>query len=143
MPLDWPIENGLDGWECWDRRNGCLGVFISAEGVETNYLTSTGTALTVNEIANAASHNDIASESVPKTLDNRFDWATTLLINMLDPAIVAPAGRLSSLERLHTKIPRKWSSFAFADKTTTEFVRAFSCDDAIVAEACIHAKMAL
>ena len=142
MPLGWPVPHELDGRDCWCGRTGCLETFISAKGVEADYLASTETALTVDEIAKAASQNDIVAESVLQVLDDRIGRATAMLINMLDPDIITLAGRLASLDRLYINVPRKWPGYTFTGKSATHLVRAARGDDAILAGACIHAKMA-
>ena len=142
MPLGWPVPHELDGRDCWCGRTGCLESFISAMGVEADYLASTETALTVDEIAKAASQNDIVAESVLQVLDDRVGRATAMLINMLDPDIITLAGRLASLDRLYINVPRKWPGYTFTGKSATHLVRAARGDDAILAGACIHAKMA-
>ena len=142
MPLGWPVPHELDGRDCWCGRTGCLESFISAKGVEADYLASTETALTVDEIAKAASQNDIVAESVLQVLDDRVGRATAMLINMLDPDIITLAGRLASLDRLYINVPRKWPGYTFTGKSATHLVRAARGDDAILAGACIHAKMA-
>ena len=142
MPLGWPVPHELDGRDCWCGRTGCLESFISAKGVEADYLASTETALTVDEIAKAASQNDIVAESVLQVLDDRVGRATAMLINMLDPDIITLAGRLASLDRLYVNVPRKWPGYTFTGKSATHLVRAARGDDAILAGACIHAKMA-
>ena len=142
MPLGWPVPHELDGQDCWCGRTGCLESFISAKGVEADYLASTETALTVDEIAKAASQNDIVAESVLQVLDDRVGRATAMLINMLDPDIITLAGRLASLDRLYINVPRKWPGYTFTGKSATHLVRAARGDDAILAGACIHAKMA-
>ena len=142
MPLGWPVPHELDGRDCWCGRTGCLESFISAKGVEADYLASTETALTVDEIARAASQNDIVAESVLQILDDRVGRATAMLINMLDPDIITLAGRLASLDRLYVNVPRKWPGYTFAGKSATHLVRAARGDDAIVAGSYIHAKMA-
>jgi len=142
MPLGWPVPHELDGRDCWCGRTGCLESFISAKGVEADYLASTETALTVDEIAKAASQNDIVAESVLQVLDDRVGRATAMLINMLDPDIITLAGRLASLDRLYINVPRKWPGYTFSGKSATHLVRAARGDDAILAGACIHAKMA-
>ena len=142
MPLGWPVPHELDGRDCWCGRTGCLESFISAKGVEADYLASTETALTVDEIAKAASQNDIVAESVLQVLDDRVGRATAMLINMLDPDIITLAGRLASLDRLYINVPRKWPGYTFTGKSATYLVRAARGDDAILAGACIHAKMA-
>ena len=142
MPLGWPVPHELDGRDCWCGRTGCLESFISAKGVEADYLASTETALTVDEIAKAASQNDIVAESVLQVLDDRVGRATAMLINMLDPDIITLAGRLASLDRLYINVPRKWPGYTFTGKSSTHLVRAARGDDAILAGACIHAKMA-
>ncbi|MDA0332549.1 MAG: ROK family protein [Proteobacteria bacterium] len=103
---------------------------------------STETALTVDEISRAASQNDIVAESVLQILDDRVGRATAMLINMLDPDIITLAGRLASLDRLYVNVPRKWPGYTFTGKSATHLVRAARGDDAIVAGAYIHAKMA-
>jgi len=142
MPLGWPVPHELDGRDCWCGRTGCLESFISAKGVEADYLASTETALTVDEIAKTASQNDIVAESVLQVLDDRVGRATAMLINMLDPDIITLAGRLASLDRLYVNVPRKWPGYTFTGKSATHLVRAARGDDAILAGACIHAKMA-
>ncbi|MEL0141757.1 MAG: ROK family protein [Alphaproteobacteria bacterium] len=142
MPLGWPVPHELDGRDCWCGRTGCLESFISAKGVEADYLASTETALTVDEIAKAASQNDIVAESVLQVLDDRVGRATAMLINMLDPDIITLAGRLASLDRLYINVPRKWPGYTFTGKSATHLVRAARGDDAILAGACIHVKMA-
>jgi len=142
MPLGWPVPHELDGRDCWCGRTGCLESFISAKGVEADYLASTETALTVDEIAKAASQNDIVAQSVLQVLDDRVGRATAMLINMLDPDIITLAGRLASLDRLYINVPRKWPGYTFTGKSATHLVRAARGDDAILAGACIHAKMA-
>ena len=142
MPLGWPVPHEFDGRDCWCGRTGCLESFISANGVEADYLASTKTALTVDEIAIAASQNDIVAESILQVLDDRIGRATAMLINMLDPSIITLAGRLASLERLYVNVTRKWPGYTFTGKSATHLVRAARGDNAIVAGACIHAKMA-
>ena len=140
IPLGWPVQHELDGRDCWCGRTGCLETFISARGIEADYLASTETALTVDEISKAASHSDIVAESVLQVLDDRIGRATAMLINMLDPDIITLAGRVSSLERLYVNVPRKWPGYTFTGKSATYLARASRGDDAIVAGACIHAK---
>ena len=140
IPLGWPVQHELDGRDCWCGRTGCIESFISARGIEADYLASTETALTVDEISEAASQSDIVAESVLQVLDDRIGRATAMLINMLDPEIITLAGRLSNLERLYVNVPRKWPGYTFTGKSATYLARASRGDDAIVAGACIHAK---
>lgn len=142
MPLSWPAPHEHDGRDCWCGRTGCIESFISAKGVEADYLASTETALTIDEIAKAASQNDIVAESVLQVLDDRVGRATAMLINMFDPDIITLAGRLASLDRLYVNVSRKWPGYTFTGKSATQLVRAAWGDDAIVAGACINAKMA-
>jgi fructokinase len=65
-----------------------------------------------------------------------------MLINMIDPDIITLAGRLASLDRLYVNVPRKWPGYTFTGKSAAHLVRAARGDDAILAGACIHAKMA-
>ena len=140
IPLGWPVPHELDGRDCWCGRTGCLESLISASGIEADYLASTETALTVDEISEAASQSDIVAESVLQVLDDRIGRATAMLINMLDPDIITLAGRVSSLERLYVNVPRKWPGYTFTGKSATYLARASRGDDAIVAGASIHAK---
>jgi len=140
IPLGWPVQHELDGRDCWCGRTGCLETFISARGIEADYLASTETALTVDEISKAASQSDIVAESILQVLDDRIGRATAMLINMLDPDIITLAGRVSSLDRLYVNVPRKWPGYTFTGKSATYLARASRGDDAIVAGACIHAK---
>ena len=71
MPLGWPVTHEFDGRDCWCGRTGCLESFIFAKGFEACYLASTKTALTIDEIAIAASQNNIIAESVYEVLDDR------------------------------------------------------------------------
>ena len=141
MPLGWPVPHELDDRDCWCGRTGCLESFISANGVEAEYLAATETVLTVDEIAKAASQNDIVAQSVLQVLDDRVGRATAMLINILDPDIITLAGRLARLDRLYVNVPRKWPGYTFTGKSATHLVRAARGDDAILAGACIHAKM--
>ena len=141
MPLGWPVAHELDGRDCWCGRTGCLGSFISAKSVEANYMAFTETALMVDEIAKAASENDIVVDKVLQVLDDRVGLATAMLINVLDPDVITLAGSLVSLEWLYVNVTRKWPA-KFTGKSATHFVRAARGDDAIVAGPCIHAKMA-
>ena len=142
MPLGWPVPHELDGKDCWCGRTGCLESFISAKGVETDYLASTETARTIDDIARAASQNDIVAESILQVLDDRIGRATAMLVNALDPDIITLAGRVANLDRLYVNVPRKWPGYTFTEKSATKLVRASRGTDAIVAGACMHAKMA-
>lgn len=144
MPLGWPVPHELDGRDCWCRRIKCLESFISANGVEADYLAFTETALTVDEIAKAANQNDISAESVLQVLDDRVGRATAMQINVLDPDILTLAGSLASLEKLYVNVPKKWPSYTFTgkSKSANHLVQAARGDDAIVAGACVHDKSA-
>ena len=124
IPLGWPVQHELDGRDCWCGRTGCLESFISARGIEADYLASTETALTVDEISEAASQSDIVAESVLQVLDDRIGRATAMLINMLDPEIITLAGRLSNLERLYVNVPRKWPGYVQIDRSATRLATA-------------------
>ena len=142
MPLGWPVPHELDGKDCWCGRTGCLESFISAKGVEADYLASTETTRTIDDIARAASQNDIVAESVLQVLDDRIGRATAMLVNMLDPDIITLAGRVANLDRLYVNVPRKWPGYTFTGKSAAKLVRASRGTDAIVAGACMHAKVA-
>ena len=65
-----------------------------------------------------------------------------MLINMLDPNIITLAGHLAGLDRLYVNVPRKWPGYTFSGKSATRLVRAARGEDAILAGACIHARIA-
>lgn len=142
VPLGWPVPHELDGRDCWCGRTGCLESFISAKRIEEEYRASTKTALTIDEIARAAGQNDIVAEGVLQVLDDRIGRATAMLVNMLDPDVITLAGQLASLDRLYVNVPRKWPGYTFSGKSAAKLVRASWGADAIVAGACIHARMA-
>ena len=87
-------------------------------------------------VSTMISQSDAAAEVARQFL------AAAMLINMLDPDIITLAGRLASLDRLYVNLPRKWPGYTFTGKSATHLVRAASGDDAILAGACIHAKIA-
>ena len=77
-----------------------------------------------------------------QVLDDRIGRATAMLVNMLDPDIITLAGRIANLDRLYVNVPRKWPGYTFTGKSAAKLVRASRGTDAIVAGACMHAKMA-
>lgn len=105
-------------------------------------MASNATSLTFDKIAKAACQNDIVTKSVFQALNDRVGRPTDMLINMLDPDIIARTGRLAGLERLDVNVPRKLLGCTVTGKSATNLVRTGGGDDAIVAGAVLHDNMA-
>ena len=48
--------------------------------------------------------------------------ALASIINVVDPDVIVLGGGMSSVERLYTAVPARWTQYAFSDRVDTRLV---------------------
>ena len=120
--LPWPNVNELPGDPCYCGRSGCIETFLSGPGLARDYERASGhktDAVTV--VARAEAGEAEAVACLDRYVD-RMARSLASVINILDPDAIVLGGGLSSIARLYTDVPRKWTAYVLSDRVDTELL---------------------
>ena len=121
-PLPWPDASESPGPECYCSRRGCIELFLSGPGLSRDHRESTGDDLPAEAIASRAAAGDRACEASLLRYEDRLARGLATIMNVVDPDVIVLGGGMSSLDRLYTAVPARWTEYAFSDRVDTRLV---------------------
>src|ERR1043166_4471237 len=87
-PLPWPKTDEFPAPPCWCGRHGCLELYVSGTGFETDYRRATGRTLVGADIAATARQGDAqATDALARNLD-RLGRGLAVIGNVIDPDVI-------------------------------------------------------
>jgi len=123
-PLPWPQPDEFPAPPCWCGRHGCLELYISGTGFETDYRRATGHTLAGADIAAAARAGDAqAAAALARYLD-RLGRGLAVICNVIDPDVIVLGGGMSNLPELYARLPEEIGRWIFSDVCWTRIVPA-------------------
>ena len=122
-PLPDPDQADHPAPPCYCGRAGCVETWLSGPGLQRDHAAATGEALPPEDIAARAAAGDVACEATLQRYEARLARALAVVINILDPQVVVPGGRLSHLDRLYMNVPARWTPHIFSDRIATRLLR--------------------
>jgi fructokinase len=123
-PLPWPQPDEFPAPQCWCGRHGCLELYISGTGFETDYRRATGRTLAGADIAVAARAGDVdAAAALARYLD-RLGRGLAVICNMIDPEVIVLGGGMSNVPELYARLPNEIGRWIFSDICLTQIAPA-------------------
>lgn len=119
-PLPWPGDSEQPGPACYCGKRACIETFLSGPGLERDYSSDTGIALSASGIVARAAQGDTAAEAAMTRYEDRMARALATVINVLDPEIIVLGGGLSNVARLYETVPQRWQEYVFSDSVATQ-----------------------
>jgi len=125
--LPWPriLENGDDerpGRLCYCGKSGCIETWISGPGFEADYLKSSGTRRSAEDIVRLAATGDAGACSALARYVDRLARSLAHIINILDPEVIVLGGGMGRIASLYDEVPQRWGSFIFSDSVSTRLL---------------------
>jgi fructokinase len=121
-PLPWPDPSETPGPPCYCSRSGCIEMFLSGPGLQRDHREHSGEELAAEAIAARAAAGDATCEASLQRYEDRLARGLATIMNVLDPDVIVLGGGMSSLERLYTGVPERWTQYAFSDRVDTRLV---------------------
>lgn len=124
-PLPWLQESELrESADCWCGQRGCLETWISGSGLQRDFLTATGVALTGEDIMTAARRGDLAAVAAFDRYVDRFARALASVINLIDPHVIVLGGGMANVGELYERLPPLIRRHVFSDVWDSRVVPA-------------------
>lgn len=121
-PLPWPEQHELPGPRCWCGKHGCLETWVSAPGIERDFLDTTGRDLSAEDIA-AARDSDPEAKAALDRHASRLARGMATVVNILDPEVIVLGGSLSKMDHLYADLPRLMAPYIFSQDRTLDIRR--------------------
>lgn len=114
-PLPWAHGDEIPGPLCWCGRQGCMETWVSGPGLAADHERVTGSALSAEEIAQAAREGDEPALNTLARHQGRLARGLAHVANIFDPEVIVLGGGLSRLDHLYEVLPDLMRRFLFAD----------------------------
>ncbi len=123
VPLPWMTPDEYPGHRCFCGHDGCIETFLCGGGFARDYAARGGAAKTVQEIAALADRRDATALASLDAYQDRLARALAMLVNVLDPDVIAFGGGLSNIAPLYEGLAARVARHAFTDALDTQFLR--------------------
>ena len=124
IPLPYPDASDLPAPPCYCGRAGCVETYLCGRGLREDHARHSGEQRSADEIAARASAGDAAAQLSIERYAERLARALSLVINVLDPHVIALGGGLSQIEALYQLVPAALPRYVFSDEVATRVLRA-------------------
>ncbi|MEO8500626.1 MAG: ROK family protein, partial [Vicinamibacteria bacterium] len=118
--LPWPDASEQPGDPCYCGRSGCIETFLSGPGLAMDYERATGEKTDAVAVVGRAEAGEAKSVACLDRYVDRMARSLASVINILDPDAIVLGGGLSSIKRLYTDVPRKWTAYVLSDRVDTD-----------------------
>jgi fructokinase len=122
-PLPWMTPEEYPGARCFCGHDGCVETFLSGPGLSREYARRAGGAATGQEIAERAERGEAAALAALDAYQDRLARALAMVIDVLDPDVIALGGGVSNIERLYAGLRERVAKHAFTDALDTRILR--------------------
>lgn len=126
--LPWPRAGEFPGPDCYCGKSGCIETWISGTALGKDYERSTGTPLSGEQVAEAASRGDARADAAIQRLEDRIARGFALLVNVMDPDVIVIGGGLSRLASIYRNVPPLLEKYGFGGGIHTPIVPALHGD---------------
>lgn len=126
--LPWPRAGEFPGPDCYCGKSGCIETWISGTALGKDYERSTGTPLSGEQVAEAASRGDAQAEAAIQRLEDRIARGFSSLVNVIDPDVIVIGGGLSRLASIYRNLPPLLENYGFGGGIHTPIVPALHGD---------------
>ena len=120
-PLPWPKDDERPGPPCYCGKHGCIETFLSGPGLALD-CTDGHRTLPAERIAQLAAAGDRSATACLARYEDRMARCLAGVINILDPEVIVLGGGLSSIGRLYSNVPQRWSQYVFSDGVNTRLL---------------------
>lgn len=117
-----PQPGEMGGRSCYCGRTGCVELYLSGPAVAGEYLRSSGTELTAEQVMDRVGGDAVAA-AVFDRYATRLARALAVVINILDPDVVILGGGMSNVDHLYEEVPQRWGKWIFSDGVATRLER--------------------
>ncbi|MET0545591.1 MAG: ROK family protein [Caulobacterales bacterium] len=114
-PLPWQTPEEYPGATCFCGRKGCLELWLSGTGFETDYKRLSGEDLDGREIAARAMAGEALANKALERLTDRLARALAVVADIFDPEVIVLGGGLSNVEAIYPLANQKLPIHAFSD----------------------------
>jgi fructokinase len=122
-PLPWMTPQEYPGRRCFCGHDGCIETFLSGPGLARDYLDRAGVTATGKEIAARADKEEEAATAALDAYQDRLARALAMVIDILDPDVIALGGGVSNIERLYQGLHERVARHAFTDALDTRILQ--------------------
>jgi len=123
-PLPWPAGGELPAPKCWCGQTGCLELYISGRGIETDHGRHGGQGLAAAAIVEHARAGDAAATATLDRYIDRLGRALATVVNLVDPDAIVLGGGMSNVDELYDRVPAVIARHVFSDVCDTPVLRA-------------------
>ncbi len=116
-PLPWQTAAEFDATRCWCGQTNCLETFVSGTGLARDHRAATGTALSGEEIVDAARKGDLGAQATLDRHADRLARGLAVICRILDPDVIVLGGGLSQLPHLYAVLPDLMAPYILAADT--------------------------
>jgi fructokinase len=111
------------GRRCFCGHDGCIETFLSGPGLSRDYRDRTGVMATGKEIAARAEKGEGAATAVLDAYQDRLGRALAMVIDILDPDVIALGGGVSNISGLYRGLLERVAQHAFSDALDTRILQ--------------------
>jgi fructokinase len=127
-PLPWPTPAETPGPDCWCGLKGCLETYISGTGLERDYRSATGAALSSPQIIEAARGGEAQAQAALDRYVDRLARGLAVVTDLIDPDVIVLGGGMSNVDELYQRLPGQIAPYVFSDVFETPIVKALHGD---------------
>jgi len=122
-PLPWMTPGEYPGRRCFCGHNGCIETFLSGPALAHDYLARSGEKSKGAEIVARAEKGEAAALATLDAYQDRLARALAMLIDILDPDVIALGGGVSNVARIYEGLTTRVAAHAFTDALDTKILR--------------------
>jgi fructokinase len=115
VSLPWPRDLELDAPPCWCGQRGCVELWVSGTGFQSDYERVNGERLDGPSIVAAARAGDRRAQDTFDRYVDRLGRTLAMACNVLDPDTIVLGGGLSNVAELYVRLPEKIRAHVFSD----------------------------
>ncbi|MCC3246579.1 ROK family protein [Methylocystis sp. WRRC1] len=122
-PLPWMTPQEYPGRRCFCGHDGCIETFLSGPALAHDYFVRTGEAVKGLDIVARADEGEEAALATFDAYQDRLSRALAMLIDILDPDVIALGGGVSNIARIYEGLTARVARHAFTDALDTKILR--------------------
>lgn len=109
---------------CGCGKVNCIESWLSGPGFQSSYFEVSGTNLSAEEIMLRVNQGEQLANALLAQYCRMLALALSMVINIIDPAIIVLGGGMSNIEYIYEQVPELWHDYIFSDSIETRLVKA-------------------